>query len=552
MFAHLLPLLTALIGAGSSLFPFQAAMKHRPSATDYFSVESFSLPSSLVGQPALIVAMDFDHDGDLDIVIVETLIPPAPAPYGNGRLIALRNDGQGRFSDATSKVFGNARAEVGLTLLVADFNKDGRQDLFVPCWGNDRFPWVGAQNRIFIQSPKGRLIDETSSRLPVILAFTGVATFGDIDNDGDLDVYCPPGGWYPNTPHFLINDGNGYFKHKNDNLPADMIAPDFFGRRSDCALMVDVDKDGDTDLVLGAMPLRTRDKILLNDGKGYFAYAPEDAMPLRLFGQLGCTDQIISADFNKDGWPDLMLHTYKGWSSDPARLELFLNNCNGTFRDATSDMPRSVTSAWSRAAVDFNNDGWMDYFDSDVNTGAGLKLFMNKGNAQFVEMRKQLLPPTPDGGNPSEAFPFDVDGDGDIDIFAVINPYQDSQGNFIPGTAYIFRNLTPYTFSTKVLFPALLQAPAKGETGVGASVVLRWTDQNKKPYPEETQYQVRVKRAGGNYKYFNVKKGRAYLRLTGLMLGTTYCWNIKAVGNGKDIKDSEWAVSGNDWKFTTK
>jgi len=48
-----------------------------------------------------------------------------------------------------------------------------------------------------------------------------------------------------------------------------------------------------------------------------------------------------------------------------------------------------------------------------------------------------------------------------------------------------------------------------------------------------------------------VKKGAAYLKLSRLAFGTTYSWNVKAVGNGKDIKDSERAVSGNDWKFVS-
>jgi hypothetical protein len=275
-------------------------------------------------------------------------------------------------------------------------------------------------------------------------------------------------------------------------------------------------------------------------------------MPARFFGELGCAAQVQSADFNKDGWPDLIFFTAKGWATEPPRLELYLSNCDGTYRDTARNVPRLAISGWSRAAVDFNNDGWMDYFDMDVNGGSGVRMFMNKGDAQFVEMAKQLMPPTPDGRWLSEGFPFDFDKDGDIDIFAVNNPHMEPSGNIAPGTGYVYRNLTPYTFSTKVLFPAILQAPAKGTTGVGASVILRWTDQNKKPYPEETQYQVRIKHTGGNYTYYNVTKGQAYLKLSGLAAGTTYSWNVKAAGNGKDIKDSEWACSGYDWKFTTK
>jgi hypothetical protein len=81
---------------------------------------------------------------------------------------------------------------------------------------------------------------------------------------------------------------------------------------------------------------------------------------------------------------------------------------------------------------------------------------------------------------------------------------------------------------------------------------VQWQDQNTKPYAEEGKYQVRIKPEGGNYNYYNTKKNATSHKLTGLTPNTTYYWNVKAIGNGKDIKDSKWAVSGNDWKFTTK
>jgi hypothetical protein len=547
VFAFFLAL--AIFGAASIWASLLPAHKSFGSATAYFSVESFALPKNLVGQPALVFPMDFDHDGDLDIVIVETLIPPEPSPFGNGRLFALRNDGLGHFADATSFAFGAAAADTGVVLLVADYNKDGRDDLFVPCWGNDREPSLGAQNRIFFQTPQGRLVDETIARLPHLQAFTANATIGDIDGDGDMDIYCPPGGPPPLTSFFLINDGKGYFAFKNDNLPADLIGADSWSHGSFYGLLVDVDKDGDLDMALHGGG--TSDRLLLNNGKGYFKDAPAGSMPIRFGGRSWGTDQAIAADFNKDGWPDLIMHSYEDGSSK-VRLLLLLNNGDGTFRDASKNISSVVVSGWSRAPVDFNNDGWMDFFDSDVNCSGGLRLFMNKGNAQFVEMRRQLLPSTLDGGIPSAAYPFDLDNDGDIDIFAVRGCEEDSEGNITPGVGYVFQNLKAFMFSSKILFPALLQAPAKGATGIGSSVVLRWTDQNKKPYPEETQYQVRIKFGNGDYSYYNVQKGRAYLKLSGLRSATTYSWNVKAVGNGKDIKDSEWAVSGNDWTFTTK
>ncbi len=502
----------------------------------YFSVESFPLPNYLNGFINIMTPIDFDNDGDLDMVLLEMIIPTYPAPFGNGLLVALRNDGNARFTDVTSAVFKRDSAVNVLCMIVSDFNHDGRQDLFVPDWGNDWDPCLGAQNQIFIQTPQGRLANETSSRLPAVLDMTGGATAGDIDGDGDLDIYSPAFRPLPRPPYFLINNGKGYFAAKNDNLPPDMVTFPL----SSCpqGLLLDVDRDRDLDLVLGSGFPET-DRLLINDGKGYFSDAPDNAMPLRYGGKAWFSDQIISADFNKDGWSDLVMHTGKHGAAD-VRFQLLLNNCNGTFRDATHNIPFIDSHDWIRVPIDLNQDGWIDLLVSDY---TGPRLLLNRGNAKFVEMRDMLLS-LPKDRIVDLSYPCDLDQDGDIDIFGVSNPPD--------GIGRVFRQLKPFVFSTKVLFPALLQSPARNAVDLPTSLTLRWTDQNKKPYPDEALYQVRIRLEGGTYKYFNVKKGRTYLRIIGLVAGTIYSWNVKAIGNGKDIKDSEWAVSSNDWTFTTK
>jgi hypothetical protein len=286
---------------------------------------------------------------------------------------------------------------------------------------------------------------------------------------------------------------------------------------------------------------RPRDTILLNDGKGHFTFAPDDHLPLRYGGKGYGTEQIISGDFNKDRWPDLIVQT-DDYVADHQRLQLLLNNGDGTFRDAVNNIPAIHTVGWTRVPVDLNNDGWTDLLVHE-DSWTGIKILLNKGNAKFVELPAGVLP-FPKARSIHNSFPFDIDHDGAIDIFALSYPPD--------GIGYVFRQLKPYVFSTKVLFPALLQSPANNAVGQPTSLTLRWTDQNKEPYPEETQYQVRLKREGGSYKYFNVKKGRAYLKIIGLSPNAAYSWNVMAVGNGKGIKDSEWAVFGNDWTFKTK
>ncbi len=537
------------LSPGSSTFGHTAQSHPKLASGDYFFVESFPLPSSLKAFTNALTPIDFDHDGDQDVILMDLPVSPGPGPYGQGLFSALRNDGLGHFSDATRTVFKRDAASGVLQLLVADFNNDGRQDLFVPAWGSDKDPQLGEQNQIFIQTPQGRLANETNSRLPAIIDSTWGATAGDIDKDGDLDIFCCADAFSIGLgPYFLLNSGKGCFSLKIDNLPKELQPADgdWQGYIYNSSLLLDVDRDGDLDLAMGAWvgetgpAFRPRDTILLNDGKGYFTFAPDEHLPLRHGGKGYGTEQIISDDFNKDGWPDLIMQT-DDYVVDHQRLQLLLNNGNGTFRDAIKNIPAIHTVGWTRIPTDINNDGWVDLLVHE-RSRTGIKILMNTGKAKFVELPDGVLP-FPTDRSIDVSYPVDLDSDGDIDIFAVSNPPN--------GIGYVFRQLKPYVFSTKVLFPALLQAPANNGSGLPKNLTLRWTDQNKKPYPEETQYQVRVKAEGGTYRYFNVKKGRAYLRITGLAAGTTYSWNVKAVGNGKDIKDSEWAVSGNDWTFKT-
>ncbi len=72
---------------------------------------------------------------------------------------------------------------------VADFNGDGLTDIFIQEGGPDLSPFPGGQNRILIHKPDGTFADETTQRLPIYNDFSHGCAIGDIDNDGDIDIY---------------------------------------------------------------------------------------------------------------------------------------------------------------------------------------------------------------------------------------------------------------------------------------------------------------------------------------------------------------------------
>ncbi len=184
-------------------------------------------------------------------------------------------------------------------------------------------------------------------------------------------------GWNLNAP----DDGNGgtdpgdetpYFENvSSSNLP------DGLNLQTNAAKAIDINNDGNSDLVL-AIGLQSN-KILINNGNGLFSNQTSD----RLATQNLNSQDIAIADFNTDGNIDLFFPSEQNQSS-----ELAINNGLGVFSDLSNRIPvaGNFTSAKS---LDFDNDGSMDLFIG--NRGQNI-LLENSGNAFFNNQTAQRLP----------------------------------------------------------------------------------------------------------------------------------------------------------------
>ncbi len=275
-----------------------------------------------------IAVADFDKDGDLDIVFCseDDVIHEF-----------YLNDGSGKFSLGAGRL-PNSTANAVLT---ADFNGDMYPDLI---FGN------AGQNRLLINDSTGHFIDETASRLPTINDITQDLQLADVDKDGDLDLFVGN----EDRNRLLINDGAGTFSDETNNrLPA------FLNTETRKATFGDVDKDGDLDIFLSNVAFNPaknlQNRLLINDGTGRFA----DQTVARLPMDNDHTLDGIFVDIDLDGDLDLIT------SNIPLRpYKALMNIGNGIFRDSSSVVfPSPINGdGLGLLAADLDGDGLKDLY----------------------------------------------------------------------------------------------------------------------------------------------------------------------------------------------
>ena len=236
---------------------------------------------------------------------------------------------------------------------VGDVNGDGLMDLFIANARESK----GAQ--LMIQSADGKL--KAAATQPwtnmINVDMMGVLIF-DADGDGDNDIYCSAGGSeysYPSTMYqhrLYVNDGKGNFVEKFNALPKVNVS-------GSAVTAGDVDGDGDLDLFVagrllaGVYPvMNMRSYILLND-KGNFTDVTAQAAP-----ELETPGMVTAAcfyDYNNDSKIDLIL------TGEFLPIVVMENNGRG-FTNKTADLGLGSTFGWfnSLYPVDIDNDGDLD------------------------------------------------------------------------------------------------------------------------------------------------------------------------------------------------
>ena len=242
---------------------------------------------------------DYDNDGDLDIYVAK-----------DGPNILYRNDGDSAFTDVTAEagVIGGVRG-----------------------------------SRYYYYT------DDSGRRVYLYADCARGVSFGDYDNDGDLDLYVANAG----ANVLYCNNGNGTFR--------DVTSQAGVGNSgwAHGSAFGDYDNDGDLDIYVG----NTLSASILyrNNGDGVFTDVSGEAN-MAIKG----SDGISLADYNNDGYLDICISS-KG---------LYYNNEDGTFTNVT-DMAgvHKMVQGPGLISVDYDMDG-------DLDVGSWHALYRNDGDSK--------------------------------------------------------------------------------------------------------------------------------------------------------------------------
>ena len=299
------------------------------------------------GRDITALTADYDNDGFLDLLFIN-----------NQKSRLYKNDGKGKFIDMASTI-GIDFTSNGMQAGFFDYDLEGDLDLYVAS---------GSTNQMYRNNADGTFteVSDKSGTAGDSLTSRDV-TFGDFDDDGDVDIFV------------LNQDGaSRYYDNLRQGYFADItttVGLNFVGQPS-TVVSGDYNNDGYLDLFIADFA-GEQHAIFQNKGDGTFI---KDELSLSAIdGLTGFV--IIQADFadlDNDGYLDLLVAgSPTGTDKYQSGLLLLHNDSRGKYTDASSSLPSELGLIEQVKTADLDNDGDVDIII--INDRGNVRIMRNDG-----------------------------------------------------------------------------------------------------------------------------------------------------------------------------
>lgn len=339
--------------------------------------------------PAVAGLGDFNEDGEPDLAVVNA---------GDNTISILLGHEDGTFgAPLPVPAFGtptceNTTSQSNCSIVVADFNADGHEDLAVTS-GND--------DTVTVLKGNGQGAFTPFSGSPIAVGqYPEVVRTGDFNRDGIPDLAVANSN--DNTISILLGNGDGAFTPANGSpFSVGIGSFPFF------IAVGDFNHDNIDDLAI----TNGRDNSLsILEGQGDGTFVPFAGSPI-IFPNASGICPVVAGDFNGDGITDLAIANF-----DSSTVYIVLSNGDGTFTVPAQSPIHVGLNPFSMTTLDYNGDGHLDLAVASFSHGqpnGSVSILLGDGAGDFSPTAQS---PIAVGSEPDDVVTADFNGDGRPDL----------------------------------------------------------------------------------------------------------------------------------------